>query len=66
MVSGVLMTKLKIFWKSMNTWIYAFYNWYYLMFPHLYYPDCYDYKWLEKDNALLFWESLNNCEGDYE
>lgn len=55
------MNKLKIFWKSRKTWNYAFIEWQYTMFPHLF-PKC----WAEVDGSYWFWEALNNYDGVFE
>ena len=54
------MNKLKILWKNRTTWTGNFNEWWDLMFPHLYYPDCPDFDYLNRDNAWWFWWTLNN------
>lgn len=61
------MSKLKILWKNRNTWVYAFDEWYVLMYPHIYYST----KWIydkidEQDNAYWFFEALNNYDNVFD
>jgi hypothetical protein len=60
------MKKLKLLWKSRHNWCGTFNEWWDLMFPHLYYPECPDFDWLNKDNAWWFWKSLNNWENQFD
>ena len=57
------MNKLQIFWKSRNTWVYDFYNWYELMYPHIKYGRRWVYDKLDEEaDAYWFWEGLNNYD----
>jgi len=61
------MNKLQIFWKSRKTWVYAFDEWYVLMYPHIHQST----KWIydeidEQDNAYWFFEALNNYDNVFD
>ena len=62
------MNKLQIFWKSRNTWIHSYNEWYFLMFPHIIkneWGPLYN-EIEEKNNAYWFFESLNNYNNVFD
>ena len=64
-----LMTKLKVFWESRNSWVNCFDWWYCLMFPHLENPEYWRAEFEKentKDIAYWFWLSVNNWDNIFD